>query len=296
MRLRAVHTTTYLYSEPVSICHTEVHLAPRAGRHQTVLEHDLAIDPLPDALSSRKDFFGNDVTSFSVHEPHQTLTITAESLIDLESGDTPDPRLTPAWELACGDEWRHADFHALKAYQFVFESPRIAPCAEFAAYAMPSFPPGRPLLDAALDLCHRIHEDFQYDQHATTVATSVSEVFESRRGVCQDFAHLMIACLRSLGLAARYVSGYLRGGHLIGAQASHAWVSVFCPNFGWLDLDPTNDQVVNGNHITLGWGRDYSDVVPVKGVTLGGGQHVINVAVEVSPAEGQDSDRAGTAE
>ncbi|MBV8905024.1 MAG: transglutaminase family protein, partial [Acidobacteriia bacterium] len=154
----------------------------------------------------------------------------------------------------------------------------------FAEYAKPSFPPERPLLEAALDLCHRIYTGFHYDQQATTVATSVAEVLASRRGVCQDFAHLAIACLRSLGLAARYVSGYLKTGDLIGSQASHAWVSVFCPGFGWLDLDPTNDQLVNSDHITIAYGRDYSDVTPVKGVSVGGGEQVVNVSVMVVPA------------
>jgi len=283
--LRATHTTTYLYSEPVSICHTEAHLAPRNDRNQHVLEHNLAVNPMPDMMFGHKDYFGNDVIYFSIHEPHQTLTITAESIIEIADGDPLEPALTPGWEQACGEEWRHADFHALKAYQFVFESPRITLGPEFAEYAAPSFAEGRPLLEAAMDLCHRIHTEFDYEQGATTVVTPVAEVLESRRGVCQDFAHFTIACLRSLGLAARYVSGYLRSGEGVGGEASHAWVSVFCPGFGWLDLDPTNDQLVNGNHVTLAWGRDYSDVAPVKGVALGGGEQVINVAVKVEAVE-----------
>ena len=286
MMLRATHTTTYLYSEPVSICHTEVHLAPRDDGNQRVLDHKLSIVPAPDETFSHKDYFGNNVTYFSIHEPHQTLTISAASLIEIEPGDPLEPCLTPAWEQARGEEWRDADFHTLEAFQFVFPSPRIKPAAEFAAYAGPSFTAGRPLLEAAVDLCHRIYTDLHYDQQATTVATSLAEVLESRRGVCQDFAHFTIACLRSLGLAARYVSGYLKSRELIGSQASHAWVSVFCPGFGWLDLDPTNDQMVNGNHVTLAWGRDYADVAPVKGVAMGGGEQVINVSVAVAPAGG----------
>jgi transglutaminase-like putative cysteine protease len=280
MLLRATHTTTYLYSDPVSICHTEVHLAPRDDRKQRVLDHNLAIVPMPEATFRHKDYFGNDVTYFSIHEPHQALTISAASLIEMEPDDPLEPCLTPAWEEALA-----ADFHALKVYQFVFPSPRITPAPEFAAYAGPLFTSGRPLLEAAVDLCHRIYTEFHYDRQATTVATSVAEVLESKRGVCQDFAHFMIACLRSLGLAARYVSGYLKSGELIGSQASHAWVSVFCPGVGWLDLDPTNDQLVNGNHVTLAWGRDYSDVAPVNGVALGGGEQVINVSVAVAPAD-----------
>jgi len=284
MTLRASHTTTYLYSEPVSICHMQVRLAPRGGPRQRVLDHGLSIAPAPEATFSHKDYFGNDVTNFSIHEPHRALTITASTLMEVEADDLPEPCLTPAWEDARGDRWPHADPQAIAAYQFVFPSPRIAPAPEFAAYARPSFTEGRPLLEAATELCHRIYMDFQYDKEATTVATAVDEVLQSKRGVCQDFAHFMIACLRSLGLAARYVSGYLIGNDSVGGQASHAWVSVFLPGFGWLDLDPTNDQLANGTHVTLAWGRDYSDVAPVTGVAVGGGQQVIDVSVAVSPA------------
>jgi transglutaminase-like putative cysteine protease len=284
MTLRASHTTTYRYSDPVSICHMEVRLAPRAGPRQRVLDHDLSIVPMPEATFSHKDYFGNDVTYFSIHEPHRDLTISASTLIEVEADDSLEPSLTPAWEMARGDQWLHAGGDAIEAYQFVFPSPRIAPSPEYAAYAAPSFTEGRPLLDAAADLCHRIYTEFQYDQQATTVATSVDQVLKSKRGVCQDFSHFMIACLRSLGLAARYVSGYLISRDSVGGQASHAWVAVFLPGFGWLDLDPTNDQLANGTHVTLAWGRDYSDVAPVTGVAVGGGQQVIDVSVAVSPA------------
>ena len=284
MRLRAEHTTTYLYSGPVSICHTEVHLMPRSDHSQHVLEHRLTILPVPEQTFPRRDYFGNEVTYFSIHEPHRTLTATASSLMETEEAVPLEPSLTPAWEEARGEEWRDAEPRAMREYQFVFASPRIPLGPDFVAYAAPSFPAERPLLDAALDLCHRVHEDFEYDQRATTVSTPVAELLKKRRGVCQDFAHFMIACLRSQGLAARYVSGYLGSGALIGAEASHAWVSVFCPGIGWLDLDPTNDQLVNGAHLTLAWGRDYSDVPPVKGVAIGGGDHVINVSVNVTPA------------
>jgi transglutaminase-like putative cysteine protease len=286
MRLHAEHTTTYLYSGPVSICHTEVHLMPRGDRNQRVLDHELAIFPAPEQTFPRRDYFENDATYFSIQEQHRTLTITARSLMEIEEADPLEPSLTPAWEEARGEEWRDAEPRAMREYQFVFASPRIPLGPEFADYAAPSFPAERPLLDAALDLCHRVHQDFEYDQRATTVSTPVAELLEKRRGVCQDFAHFMLACLRSQGLAARYVSGYLRSGAgaRIGAEASHAWVSVFCPGIGWLDLDPTNDQLVNGDHLTLAWGRDYSDVPPVKGVSIGGGDHVINVSVRVTPA------------
>lgn len=283
MLLRARHTTTYLYNQPVSISHTEVRLVPREDRTQHVLEHNLSVLPVPEREFGHKDYFGNEVTYFSIHELHQTLTIASETLVEIEEQDPLEPCLTPPWEEAQGERWRYDEGHTLKAYQFVFESPRITPGPEFAEYAAVAFSTDRPLLEAAQDLSHRIHNEFRYDQKATTVATSVSEVLASKRGVCQDFAHFMIACLRSLGLAARYVSGYLKTGDLIGSQASHAWVSVFCPGFGWLDLDPTNDQVVSGNYITLAYGRDYSDVAPVKGVALGGGDQVVTVSVVVGP-------------
>ncbi|MBV9507677.1 MAG: transglutaminase family protein [Acidobacteriia bacterium] len=284
MNLRANHTTTYLYSDSVSVCHTEVHLTPRSARNQHLVEHELSIIPAPGQTFPRKDYFGNNVTFFSIHEPHRSLTITASSLVEIEATLPLEPSLTPAWEQARGEIWRDMEPHAMEEYQFVFESPRIPVRPQFAAYASVSFTPERPLLEAAMDLCHRVFEDFQYDTRATTVSTPVEQVFQSRRGVCQDFAHFTIACLRSLGLAARYVSGYLRSRSLIGGEASHAWVSVFCPGFGWLDFDPTNDVLVNGNHVTLSWGRDYADVPPVQGIALGGGEHVINVSVNVKPA------------
>jgi transglutaminase-like putative cysteine protease len=188
MQLRASHTTTYLYQEPVSICHTEVRLAPREERSKHVLEYSLSIHPAPDRRFGHRDYFGNEVTYFSIHEPHQTLTISGESLVEIEPAAPLEPAFTPAWEEAKGTQWGYDGGHALKAYQFVFESPRITPGPGFAEYAKPSFPPERPLLEAALDLCHRIYTGFHYDQQATTVATSVTEVLASRRGVCQDFA------------------------------------------------------------------------------------------------------------
>jgi transglutaminase-like putative cysteine protease len=282
MKVHASHTTTYLYREPVSICHTEVRLAPREERSQHVISHRLSVNPMPEKMFGHTDYFGNSVLYFSIHEPHRELTIAAESLIEIE--DSEQLRLTPPWELARAEKWRREPGYNLKAYQFAFESPRIHPGPEFAEYAQPSFMRERPLAEACMDLSHRIHTDFRYDPEATTVATSVAEVMANRRGVCQDFAHFALACLRSLGLAARYVSGYLRGDELLGGQASHAWFAVFCPGFGWLALDPTNDQMASANHITVAYGRDYTDVAPVKGVAVGGCEQVVNVSVTVEPA------------
>jgi transglutaminase-like putative cysteine protease len=285
MKLTATHTTTYLYSAPVSICHTEVHLKPRNRQDQTVLAHELSIEPPPDCSLGRQDYFGNEVTYFSIHQQHLTLTVKAQTLVVLLPENPLQPGLTPSWEQVREQVQAHRTDEDLDAFQFTFESPRVSLGAPFAQYAQRSFPAGRPLMQAVTDLCERIHKDFKYDQQATTVTTPVDEVLESRQGVCQDFAHIMIACIRSLGLPARYVSGYLRSSNSVGGEASHAWISAFCPGFGWLDFDPTNNVTGNGEQLTVAWGRDYSDVTPVKGVALGSGDQVINVSVEVKPAE-----------
>jgi transglutaminase-like putative cysteine protease len=213
--------------------------------------------------------------------------VRAENVVDVHPERGPDPKATPPWEHALHVLRQERDPETLDAYQYAFDSPYIRLGADLAAYAAPSFPTGRPLLDAALDLTRRIHADYRYDPTATTTATPLEKVMELRRGVCQDFAHLQIGCLRSLGLAARYVSGYLLTNpppgrpRLVGADASHAWLSVYCPGSGWIDLDPTNNQIPHDNHILVAWGRDYEDVSPVNGVVLGGGKHYVTVAVDV---------------
>ncbi len=286
MMLRVIHRTTYSYREPVSICHTEARLTPRAERGQTLYDHQLLIEPVPGSSVTRKDYFGNAVTTFTIDQPHEVLRVTAQSLVETRDGGAIHPALTPPWEHVREAIRRHDSDETFDAYQFVFESPRVAPAPEFATYARSSFPAQRPLLQCALDLCHRIFADFKYDNDATTVRTPVAEAFHSREGVCQDFAHVMIACFRSLGLPARYVSGYLRtGDNGIGAHASHAWLSIYCPDFGWLDIDPTNDVMPGTEHVTLGWGRDYSDVPPLNGVALGGSEQIIAVEVSVTPED-----------
>ena len=283
MILTASHTTTYLYAEPVSVCHTEVHLAPRAHPRQEVRSHELTIHPEPAFLTSRTDYFGNQVTIFSIQESHQTLTINSWSEVEVTPEEPPHAGLTPAWE----------DARDLQN-EFVFRSPFTKKAKAFADYAHLSFTPRRALLDAAFDLCHRIHADFRYDPRATTISTPVDEVLRERVGVCQDFAHLMISCLRSLQIPARYISGYLRSGeNSVGAEASHAWCAVQCPGFGWLEFDPTNDAMPNEGHVTIAHGRDYSDVAPVTGVALGGGEQMINVSVEVRPATPSGKTPAG---
>ncbi len=284
MKLLATHITRYWYSGPVSMCHTEVHLHPRPRAHQTILEFALEVTPTPDSLLTREDYFGNEVTFFSIAEPHRELIITSRCLANVEPTAPPALDLSPPWEQVREEASKRDTPDTFEAGQFIFESPSISIGPQFAEYAAPSFAAGRPFLSAAEDLSHRIFTEFRYDRRATTIGTPVAEVLSSRRGVCQDFAHLMIACLRSLRLPARYVSGYLRtGADFAGEEASHAWVSVWCPVFGWQDFDPTNNVMPRGEHFTVAWGRDYSDVTPVKGVALGGGEQVISVSVDVSP-------------
>jgi len=286
MKILATHVTRYWYSGPVSMCHTEVHLKPRPRKNQSILEFTLDVSPTPDSVSSRQDYFGNEVTFFSIAEPHRELIITSRCLANLDAGSPPALDLSPPWEQVRKEAAQSETPETFEAGQFIFESPFIRVGPAFAEYAAPSFAAGRPFLSAVGDLSHRIFTEFHYDRRATTIATPVDEVLESRRGVCQDFAHLMIACLRSLKLPARYVSGYLRtGGDFEGDEASHAWVSVWSPVFGWQDFDPTNNVMPNGGHFTVAWGRDYSDVTPVKGVALGGGEQVISVSVDVSPQQ-----------
>jgi transglutaminase-like putative cysteine protease len=284
MKLLATHITRYWYSGPVSMCHTEVHLHPRPRAHQTILEFALEVTPTPDSMLTREDYFGNEVTFFSIAEPHRELIITSRCLANVEPAAPPALELSPPWEHVRDEASKRDTPDTFEAGQFIFESPSIPVGPQFAEYAAPSFAGGRPFLSAAEDLSHRIFTEFRYDRRATTIGTPVEEVLSSRRGVCQDFAHLMIACLRSLRLPARYVSGYVQtGGDFAGEEASHAWVSVWCPVFGWQDFDPTNNVMPRGEHFTVAWGRDYSDVTPVKGVALGGGEQVISVSVDVSP-------------
>jgi transglutaminase-like putative cysteine protease len=255
---------------------------------QVCLDSDIQITPTPALMSEQLDFFGNRTTWFTVEQPHTELTVKATSLVEVLPTTAPDPAQTQSWE-AVRDLLKHdASPEGLEAQQFVFDSPYTHASPELAAYALPSFPPGRPLLEGAMDLMHRIHAEFRYDPKATSVNTPVLDILEFRSGVCQDFAHLQIGCLRSLGLAARYVSGYLaprsdpgRNRWMVGADASHAWLALYCPEIGWVDLDPTNDQTPTDKHVLVAWGRDYDDVSPIKGVNLGGGKHTVDVAVEM---------------
>jgi len=289
MDYRVSHTTTYRYAEPVSICHNELRLTPRNRPGQSTLRSQLLVEPTPSTLRTHVDYFGNAVTFLTLQEPHDRLTITAMSQVAVNPLPPPAIADTPAWEAVAARLRRERTAEMVGASELVFESPHVRIDDEVRRFAAPSFPAGRAVLPAVLELTQRIHDACTYDPEATTVATPVAEVLRERRGVCQDFAHLELACLRSLGLAARYVSGYIKTvpsatkARLVGADASHAWLAVYVPDLGWVDVDPTNDQIAGGEHVTLAWGRDYGDVPPVKGVVLGGGEHTMRVAVDVVP-------------
>jgi transglutaminase-like putative cysteine protease len=286
MLLQLTHTTSYTYETPVSYGLNEIRLRPRATHGQEVLQASILIEPAPAFLSERVDYFGNDVTSFGVLDKHVRFTVTAASIVSLRP--EPSPASLISWENARLRLEERSDADSLRASEYLHGSPYVGLSGELAAYAERSFTPNRPLIDGVADLSRRINTEFRYEPASTSIETPLSETLRRRRGVCQDFAHLMIGALRSIGLAARYVSGYVRSGSgYQGAQASHAWVSVFVPGDGWISIDPTNDLIPSDGHITLAIGRDYGDVVPIKGVTLGGGQQSVTVEVYVTPAPAQ---------
>ena len=288
MNYKIIHRTTFKYRYPVSFGNHLAHLMLRPSLHHQAARSELIIQPEPLTCDERTDYFGNRVVYFAIREPHNKLVVEARSEVVLESAP-PWPRESPRWEEVAKSLPSDHSPAGLEAYQFAFESPRIRVRPEFAAYALESFTPGRQMLEALLDLTARVHRDFRFDSKVTNVRTPPEEVFKKRRGVCQDFAHLQIACLRSLNLAARYVSGYLRTypppgkPRLVGADASHAWLSAYCPGAGWVDVDPTNNVVPSTGHVTLAWGRDYGDVSPLRGLILGGGAHTVKVGVDVEP-------------
>jgi len=290
MRYDIRHRTTYRYGQPVSISHHVLHLAPRRCDRQILHDSAISVSPRPAVRNDAVDYFGNPVCFLTIQEQHEELVIEARSLIEVTAAPELTPAQTMPWDGIFPRLERGTSAQTLATLQYAFDSPYTQATADLSAYARESFPPGRPVLESALDLTRRIHGEFRYVSGSTSVSTPVDEVFRLRRGVCQDFAHLELACLRALAVPARYVSGYLLtrppAGRekLIGSDASHAWISVWCPEAGWVDLDPTNDTIAREEHITLAWGRDYGDISPVKGVIFGGGEHSVDVAVDVMPA------------
>lgn len=285
-RFRVEHLTRYHYAHPVGLNYGEARLLPRDTPGQRVLERQLEFDPAPDDFRERDDAWGNRVAWFISHRPHPFLSVTSRSLIERDV--LPAPNDSPPWERVAARLLAARDEDAILAREFSLESPMIAPHADATDYARASFPAGRPLLEAVADLAARIHVEFQYRPNATEIDTPLSEVLQERHGVCQDFAHLALAGLRGLGLAARYVSGYLETQPpaglpaLEGADATHAWIGVWLPGQGWHDFDPTNGVAAGSGHLTLAWGRDFGDVTPLKGVIHGGGTHTLEVGVTVT--------------
>ncbi len=287
---RIEHETRYVYGSTVATSQHVAWLEPRPDRRQRLTSYALHIEPAPLHVVRRVDYFGNVVHQFEVLRPHLEMRVISRGVVEVdEPSGAIEPGRSPAWEAVRADLDRADCADTRLASEFRFESPQVVWSDEIRTFARASFPSARPLVEGAMALMQRIHDEFTFDPTATTPATPVSKVLEERRGVCQDFAHLQIACLRSLGLAARYVSGYLLTDpppgqpRLIGADASHAWLSVYCPVSGWVDLDPTNAVLPGRRHVTVAWGRDYGDVTPLRGVVLGGNEHQLFVGVSVVP-------------
>ena len=290
MKYRITHSTSYRYSNPVSICHNVVILAPQPSDNLEVCSHRLTISPTPAVTGSRCDMFGNIVNRFSVEELHTQLTITAISEVVVR----PKPDLSAEPSPTCGAVAaavaERQDPRWLSIVPFVYNSPRIERHTVYSEFAAASIAADKPILTAITDLTRQIFTEFKYDKKATRVDTPTRSAFDGRHGVCQDFAHVGVSCLRSLNLPARYVSGYLRTvppagkERLIGADQSHAWISVYCgTDIGWVDVDPTNNCLCGTDHVPIAAGRDYSDVVPMKGIFLGGGTPELVVSVDVAP-------------
>jgi len=291
MTYRILHRTHYEYSEPVSVSHHAARVTPRDSGHQRLEDFAMSVNPEPAVRKMRTDYFGNGICFFSIQQRHREFTLEASSQVTVTAGTPPAPTLSPAWEEAVAMFRDPVSPEVVEPYQFCFDSPMVRTSPELAAYALESFTEDVPLLVAAGNLSQRIFTDFKYDPVATTVATPLEEVWTRRRGVCQDFAHVAIACLRSLGVPARYVSGYLRTRppegqpRRIGVDASHAWFAAYCPRIGWVDFDPTNNLLPGEEHITVACGRDFTDVSPLSGIISGGGFHDVTVSVDVEPVE-----------
>lgn len=292
MKYEIRQVTSYTYSSYVPYAAHVLRLAPQSSARLHVLEHKVRIDPAPATERTSTDFFGSPLTHIALTSPHNRFTVDSRSVVRLDATATPDPATTAPWEEVRDEIELSTDLGAGSPVHQVFPTRLVPVNGTLAAFAAHSFTPGRPILEGALELMARITAEFAYDPTATDVMTPVMDAFNRRRGVCQDFAHIMIGALRSLGLAAAYVSGYLRTvpepgrERLQGADAMHAWVSVWCgARDGWQDLDPTNAMIAGIDHIPLARGRDYSDVSPIDGVIFDWGQHSVAVAVDVLPID-----------
>ncbi len=284
------HVTTYRYEAAASSAVCALRLLPREEAGQRVLDSGLDIAPAPAETRERRDAFGNRVTHVRIDAPHRELRVSALSRVAVERASPPAPALTPAWEIVRAAAQGARTLEPASPALFLYPSRQVALDAQTTAWCAQSFAPGRPMLEACVELMGRVRREFVYCAQTTDVTTTVAEAFAARKGVCQDFAHVMIAGLRGLGLPAAYVSGYIRTipppgqPRLEGADASHAWVCVWCgPDFGWRDLDPTNDLHVGDDHVVVARGRDYADVAPIGGVFVGSGAHQLSVSVDVRP-------------
>ncbi len=287
MRYAVRHQTHYTYANPIDLGFHVLRLTPLDGAGQKIVTQQLTIDPEPDEFVAFIDHFGNAMHHVAVETTHVLFSVTLDAVVDVARAGPAG--MGPAWE-TIRDAMRADGFPDKPAIdEFVFASPLAALDDDATDYAGQSFVPGRPVVEALIDLTGRINRDFSYTPNVTSVSTSVAEIFATRHGVCQDFSHLMIAGLRGLGLPARYVSGYILthppagGAERQGGDASHAWVSAWCGDeLGWVEFDPTNDLIVENEHVVVAYGRDFSDVTPLRGVILGGGSHVLNVGVQVT--------------
>ncbi|MDB5397303.1 MAG: transglutaminase [Rhodospirillales bacterium] len=287
LRYRVRHSSAYRYGSDIMLAHHLLHLTPRQALGQRVMGFRMDVEPKPSVMTQHQDYFGNPTTYLELHEPHTRLSVKTDIDIEVDK-ERPDGAIrdTP-WEMLRDQLTATAEDGSRAASVFAYASTMVGVSTDLRDFALPSFPPGRPIGEAALDLTTRIYEEFTFDPEATTIATPVAEVLENKRGVCQDFAHLEIACLRSLGLGARYVSGYLRTipapgkARAVGSDVSHAWLSVWCGGDAWLDMDPTNGRAGSSDLITLAWGRDYGDVSPLQGVIIGSSIQHLTVEVDV---------------
>ncbi|MGD8845759.1 MAG: transglutaminase family protein [Desulfobacteraceae bacterium] len=286
------HETRYRYGESTGVSYNEVRLCPKASESQQLISKTIEVTPTASELRLRTDYFGNTVWYLAIHQPHKEMAVTVKSHVHIDPRPAPeDPDRCPAWEKVVEMTENPVDAQSAAAVEFALDSPLVRSAPELAAYARPCFSTGRPVILAVTDLMQRIHNDFEFKPGFTDTATPLSEVLKHRKGVCQDFAQLAIGSLRSLGLPARYVSGYIETlpppgkEKLKGADVSHAWFSAYMPPFGWVDFDPTNNQIPYDQHIVVGHGRDFSDVTPIKGVIFSAGQHELHVSVDVERIE-----------
>ena len=295
MIFNLTHITTYNYNAPVSYCHNIATLRPRESKGQQLLDYNIEVSPEPSEISERKDFFGNYITRFSIQTEHTVLKVTTRSKIMRDYTQFHESFYSPACQsITINDALlalQGTDPEIMEAKQFLLESIFIRQTYKaIKEYAEISFMGGRSVFEAAYELMQRIYTDFDFDPEFSTTSTPIEEVMREKKGVCQDFAQIAIACIRSIGLPARYISGYIETipppgkEKLVGADASHAWLAIFIPGFGWVDLDPTNNMIPKNQHIVVGWGRDYYDVPPLKGVVYGSGKSKLDVSVDIKAA------------